>query len=761
MNLARAARAGAYGEAGYSAFTRDAAAPAGVPEALRVLAATQPEPAIGNYPFFIFENAADIILTLSNQGEIQTANRAAETLTGVARSALVGTSILDLVAPAFRDRIRLKMLGSNTRGEAEVPFRDSARACIVQVRWSPIDAVKALGYFVVARDVTEQARRETFERERRRILEMLAARCPLREILRSLCSVAEAQVPDTRFVISAPGPDGSQITVTSEAGNELDKELGVAMPLAGMPPRCSRIQGISGSGRIRLTDAGGAGDARFLDRYPYKLSVTQPCPRGRTDVLLAYRRTCAAPRPFEEFVIEETAAVVEQILQHEQFDAELRRQANFDAKTELPNSKLLIEFLTATLASAENGHTGGVLYFNLDNFKLCNDMAGFAFGDKILKRAAQRIRAVLPESAMLARMGGDEFVAVLPDACCAEDIQRAVVEVLKSLKNIDSLDLPEEPLISTSVGIAIYPADGTRADELLTNAHMALSRAKAAGKAQHRFFDAEFGKVAARRLLIHGQLTRALEKNELSLVYQPQFDLEAGAMIGVEALLRWTNPTLGSVSPVDFIPLAEQTGIILPIGTWVLEQAARQAALWSCSTSSRLKIAVNVSTVQVMQPDFVESVAAVLKDARLDPSQLELEITESAVMTDFADCSGKIAQLRRLGVSVAIDDFGTGYSSLSCLKGLPVTALKIDRAFISSITPGVRPPITHSVIALGHALGLTVTAEGVETREQLHALRELKCDAIQGYLAARPLSPEELELSGFMDKDFVFGFELT
>jgi diguanylate cyclase (GGDEF)-like protein/PAS domain S-box-containing protein len=743
-------------ETGYSAFTSDPTASASVPEALRILAATQSAPAIANYPFFIFENAADVILTLSNQGEIQTVNRATETLTGVTRSRLVGTSILDLVAPASRDRIRLKMLGSNTSGEAEVQFRGPTRACIVQVRWSPIDSVKARGYFVVARDVTERARRETFESERRQILEMLAARCPLREIFEALCSAAEAQVPDTRFVISASVPDGPQIIVTSAAGQELDKELGVPMPLAGVPPRCGRIQAISGGGCIRLTDTGGPGDAHFVDRYPYKLSVTRPGPRGRAHVLLAYRRTCAAPQPFEEIVIEETAAVVEQILQHEQFDAALRRQANFDAKTELPNSKLLLEFLTETLASAENGHIGGILYFNLDNFKLCNDMAGFAFGDTILKRAAQRIRAVLPESAMLARMGGDEFVAVLPDARCAEDLQRAVVEVLKSLKNIDSSDRPEEPVISASAGIAIYPADGTRADELLTNAHMALSRAKAAGKAQHRFYDAEVGKVAARRLSVHRQLTRALEKNELSLVYQPQIDLETGAMIGVEALLRWTHPTLGSVSPADFIPVAEQTGIILPIGAWVLEQAARQAALWNRSTSSRLKIAVNVSALQVMQADFVEAVAGVLKDARLHPSQLELEITESAVMTDVADCSGKIAKLRLLGVSVAIDDFGTGYSSLSSLKGLPVTALKIDRAFISAITPGERPPITHAAITLGHTLGLTITAEGVETREQLHTLRELGCDSIQGYLAGPPLSPDELERLGFMDKAFVF-----
>jgi diguanylate cyclase (GGDEF)-like protein len=433
------------------------------------------------------------------------------------------------------------------------------------------------------------------------------------------------------------------------------------------------------------------------------------------------------------------------------------RLAYFDTLTGLPNREQAYNRLSGALQAAkDNNRTLAVLYLDLDNFKRVNDTLGHAVGDELLCVVANRLRSSLryggeteshdavgsARSGDIARLGGDEFLVLLPNLRSSVDAGSVAERLILALR--EPIQLAANSVVVTpSVGIALYPQDGADAETLMRNADLAMYFAKRRSPGTRAYFDVSMNARALHRFTIEEQLRGALERNEFSLQFQPQFDVRTGNISGVEALLRWTNPELGAVSPLEFIPVAEETGLILAIGKWVLSNACRQAQAWRAEGLPLQRMAVNVSGRQFALAEFPEEVRAILQETGLEPAVLELEITESVVMADEVWAEKAINQLKALGISLAIDDFGTGYSSFGRLRHFAVDRLKIDRSFVTSITEGSDDrAIAAAIIAMSRSLHIHVTAEGVENYPQLAFLQEQDCQDAQGFLLSRPLQAD-------------------
>ena len=431
--------------------------------------------------------------------------------------------------------------------------------------------------------------------------------------------------------------------------------------------------------------------------------------------------------------------------------------AYFDTLTGLPNREQSHKRLVSALQAAkDNQRTLAVLYLDLDNFKRVNDTLGHAVGDELLCVVADRLRSSLryggadapagtADSARpgdLARLGGDEFLVLLPNLRSPADAGAVAERLITALR--EPVQLAMNSLVVTpSVGIALYPQDGADAETLLRNADLAMYFAKRRTPGTHAFFDVSMNANALHRFTIEEQLRGALEREEFTLQYQPQFDVRTGTISGMEALLRWNNAELGQVSPIEFIPIAEETGLIHAIGKWVLLHACRQARMWRDEGLPFQRMAVNVSGKQFALAEYPSEVAAILEETGLEPSALELEITESVVMADEAWAQKAINELKQIGISLAIDDFGTGYSSFGRLRHFSVDRLKIDRSFVSSVTEcNDDRAIAAAIIAMSRSLRINVTAEGVENFPQLAFLQEQECQDAQGFLLSRPLAAE-------------------
>ncbi len=425
--------------------------------------------------------------------------------------------------------------------------------------------------------------------------------------------------------------------------------------------------------------------------------------------------------------------------------------AYFDALTGLPNREQLRNRLNSTLSSAkQHQRMLAVLYLDLDNFKRVNDTLGHAVGDELLCLVAARLRSSLraddavddvpsSRSSHIARLGGDEFIVILPNIRSADDAAAVAARLIAELQEPMRLAL-HTLVVTPSVGVAMYPADGVEADTLLRNADLAMYFAKRKGPGMFAFFDASMNDAALHRFTLEAKLRGALERGEFTLHYQPQFDVRTGGISGMEALLRWTNEELGVIPPAEFIPVAEETGLILSIGEWVLRTACKQAKDWIDEGLPVVRMAVNVSGQQFILKDFPQLVAGIVKETGLEASMLELEITESVVMKDEAWAEQALAQLKALGVMLAIDDFGTGYSSFGRLRHFAVDRLKIDRSFMTSlIDSGDDRAIAAAIIAMSRSMRISVTAEGVESFPQLLFLQEHDCHEAQGFLFSRAL----------------------
>ncbi len=422
---------------------------------------------------------------------------------------------------------------------------------------------------------------------------------------------------------------------------------------------------------------------------------------------------------------------------------QLRHLATHDALTGLPNRVLLDDRLDQAIAHAKRGgQPFGVLMVDLDRFKNVNDSMGHRAGDELLRTIAQRLQAAVRNVDTVARVGGDEFVLVLTPAEAGEarTVARKIIESIRERLNLSGADVH----VSASVGIAMYPVDGATAELLLAHADSAMYCAKNRGRNQIQLFEAGMDEATRERVRRETDLRGALERGEFELHYQPKVEAGSGCVNGAEALIRWRHPQMGLIAPGDFIPLAEDCGLIIPIGSWVVREACRQARVWQDQGLPALRVAVNVSASQFRQDDFLDMVRAALDDVRLEPRYLELELTESAVMTNPEESTAMLEKLSQMGVLVSVDDFGTGYSSMSYLRRFPIDKLKIDRTFVKDLVSQPEDAsIVQAIISLAHSLRLKVVAEGVETAEQLRSLRDMNCDQYQGFHFSPPVPAVE------------------
>jgi diguanylate cyclase (GGDEF)-like protein len=445
----------------------------------------------------------------------------------------------------------------------------------------------------------------------------------------------------------------------------------------------------------------------------------------------------------DQSAIAGVVVTIRDIQERKAFERQLTQQAFYDSLTGLPNRALFNDRLDQALVrSGRRGSQLGLVFLDLDNFKLINDSLGHPVGDELLMEVATRLQSCIRNEDTVARLGGDEFVIVIEDLTSdagAELVANAVLAQFGRTFRLDGRDVR----VTVSMGIALGDASLGTADTLLRNADAAMYRAKSDGKARYVLFDASMHTDALARLELESDLGRAILDGELRVYYQPIVPMTPGSIDEVEALVRWQHPVRGLVMPVDFIPVAEETGLIVPLGQWVLEEACRQVAIWHGQFPSErpLMLSVNLSPRQFQLPSLVNDVARALRDTGLSPHCLKLEITEGILMQDIEATIVTLWQLKELGVKIAIDDFGTGYSSLSYLKRLPLDVLKIDRSFVSGL--GQKPEdsaIVRAIISLAKSLDLSVTGEGIETPEQAELLSEWGCDNGQGYYYGRPLN---------------------
>ncbi|ERI91546.1 diguanylate cyclase domain protein [Clostridiales bacterium oral taxon 876 str. F0540] len=436
--------------------------------------------------------------------------------------------------------------------------------------------------------------------------------------------------------------------------------------------------------------------------------------------------------------------IVRDISKRKKMEDRINQMAHYDSVTGLPNRYFLNMYLQNAIETCRNnGQSTAIMFIDLDRFKIINDTMGHNFGDVVLQKAASEIKSCLDESDFISRYGGDEFIVVLENKCFerSKQIAKGIIDAFSN-----SLNIGEHMVdITPSIGISFYPKDGENAENLIKYADTAMYEAKSQGRNNYKFYTPEMNLAVSRSMVIESALRKALRNEEFMIHYQPQIDLNSREISGVEALIRWKHPELGTISPSEFIPLAEETGLIVPIGEWVLRKACTQNKIWQSSGMRPINIAVNVSYQQLKYYGFVDCIKKVLSESGLEAKYLELEITET-ILKDIEELKYVLNELEPLGVKLSVDDFGVGYSSLSVLQNISINNLKIDMSFIKNMIDNSKSAaIVKTIINMGKNLNCNVIAEGVETKEQAEFLRKNSCNIAQGYLFSRPIEAEELE----------------
>jgi diguanylate cyclase (GGDEF)-like protein/PAS domain S-box-containing protein len=703
------------------------------------------------------ENASDLIYVTDLQGNFTSINRAARRISGYGRAEALKMNIAQLVAADHLETAR-QMIQKALRGEPATTYdldivaKDGRRVTLEISHRLLLENGIPRGTHAIARDITARRRLEVLESDRVKALEMIATRKPLEQILTQLVQMVERQYPEMIAAISLLR----------------DERLYMAAA-PGLPEAVRR--GLHGT-RIGPT-AGSCGAAVYWGEPIFATDIaTDPLWDEHRELALAnqiascwsapilagngkplgtfavYRRKPSRPDKAQTSLLQTTSGTAAIAIEQRQLTDQLAYQAHHDALTGLPNRLLFQERLRQAIVHARRSGTMlALLYIDLDRFKLINDTLGHASGDALLRQVAWRLKSCLRETDTLARISGDEFTVTATGLKNPQHASIVAETILKALRDPFQAD-NQELYVTASIGISVFPQDALEAETLQRNADNAMYLAKSQGKNRFEYFLAEMSAARRQRLELETYLRRALERGEFCVHYQPQFDLQTGNLVGQEALLRWTHPKLGSIAPDQFIPIAEENELIVPIGTWVLQEACRQTATWQRAGYPLKGMAVNVSAVQFQRPDFVNTIDDVLKSTGLEPRFLELELTESLVIRDVRESADKMEQLRALGVQISVDDFGAGYSSLSYLQRLPIDILKLDRSFMEDVKPESvsSSSLVQGIVSLAHGLGIRVTAEGVETQQQLNLVHHSGCDKVQGFLLGRP-SPAASALS--------------
>jgi diguanylate cyclase (GGDEF)-like protein/PAS domain S-box-containing protein len=587
---------------------------------------------------------------------------------------------------------------------------------------------------------------------------ILRARSP-EELYRRVC---DAAVDGGRFLTTAviePGPETSLASVVAASGMDLERLRGLGISLDASVPEGGGLVGIAYRSGAPCVSNDYHRDERTrpwraeAERAGIAAAAAIPLRReGRAvGVLLFYSRE---KRAFDEEIVGLLERMAENLvfaldnfsleLQRRQAEERIQYLATHDALTGLPNRAMFSQVLSLTIESARRyGRRFAVMFIDLDRFKTVNDSLGHEAGDKLLLEIAGRLKQVLRASDVVARLGGDEFVVLVQEVTDGTQVAIVARKILSVVLKPMVL-LGHECRVTGSIGIALYPSDGPDEESLMKNADKAMYVAKDEGRNSFQFYSQDIESQGLEKMALETNLRQALEKREFSLHYQAKVALETGLISGVEALLRWQSPALGSVPPAQFIPVAEETGLIVPIGRWVLRTACAQNMAWQRQGLPPVCVAVNLSPRQFTDDDLLDDIAEILEETGMRGDLLELEVTESMVMQHIDRAVKVLTAIKGLGVRLAIDDFGTGYSSLAQLKRFPIDTLKVDRSFIREIpNDSDDKAITEAIIAMGRSLSLTIVAEGVETEEQQAFLRQHDCHQMQGYYFSRPIVAEE------------------
>ncbi|MGY5809063.1 EAL domain-containing protein [Rhizobium sp. LEGMi198b] len=621
-------------------------------------------------------------------------------------------------------------------GSEELAFRGDRERWLMITRVPLRDASgKIVGTIGASRDITEQKSAERRMRSQSYLLEMIARGMPLSDFLEELARMIEGFADGVHAALLTIAPDTGELRLA--AAPSLTEEYRRRVNATFIRTIPTDLTATAAALKLVFDQAG----ISELDHQCHCLAISDV--DGQVEGVLAlYSSEGTRYQPgFSDFVSIALHMAGIAISRH-RAEARIGFLADHDPLTGMANRALLDRQLTLAMQTADSvGSEVALAFLDLDNFKLVNDSLGHSVGDQLLKIVADRICELTSDQGSLARIGGDEFVIILEQMDINGCLGRlsAIKEAVARPIALNDIELR----VTCSIGVASYPSHGKTAGDLLAFADMAMYRAKELGRDGIALFTPEMTATVRRKLSRTDELRQALLRDEFVLHYQPQVDLQTGRIVGAEALVRWNHPSEGLVYPGDFIALAEETGLIMPIGEWVLQTACRQAKAWQDKGLEPIRISVNVSARQFQEKCLMETVANALSESGLDPTWLELEITESLIMKDLASSIARMHELEKLGVKLAVDDFGTGYSSLSALKRFPLSRLKIDRSFIADIPHDADDmAITSAIISLAQKLDLEVIAEGVETEEQARFLVDSGCNEIQGYLFSRPVEEE-------------------
>lgn len=686
------------------------------------------------------------------------ANKALASDNGRAKTSdMIGLTDFDLHAPETARAFRAIEQNILRSGQAMIDAEESIVDASGAERWFlstkvPLrnDRNEIFGLVGIARDITERRRADVLRDGQSQILQMIAMSAPLEEVLGHLVHLVESQLTGIFGSVLLFDDDGVHLR-------------------HGAAPSLAHVKALDG---IRIgPKAGACGTAVYrretvivadIERDPlcddyrelaaehgYRSCWSTPILSHQGAVLgtfALYSTTVREPTAVETRLIEAATRIAGIAIERKQSENRIQFLANHDALTGLPNRALLKDRLSQALLYAQRyDRWVTVVFVDLDNFKIVNDSLGHNAGDELLKTVASRMVGCVRATDTVVRLGGDEFVVLLLDQPKSVDIISETVQKLRAAiakpVNVDGHDLR----VTSSMGIANYPNDGMDVDVLLANADAAMYRAKEMGRDSFECYTPALNTKAHEKFVLQEELRNAVANSEFVLVYQPQVDLRSGRIFAVEALIRWQHSTLGMVPPIKFIPIAEETGLIVPIGDWVLHEACRQNKAWQDAGLPHVGVSVNVSARQFREKNLIERVVNALTDSSLEAKYLELELTESLIMQDVEQAVATMKELQDLGVHLSIDDFGTGYSSLSALKNFPVARLKIDKSFISDLPTNENDKaVAGAVISLGQKLNLRVIAEGVETDDQVAFLRENNCDEMQGYHFSKPIPAQAI-----------------
>ena len=615
------------------------------------------------------------------------------------------------------------------------------------------DKNEVFGLIGISRDITERKKADILRSGQAQILEMIAMSAPLENVLNHLVQLVESQFVGIFCSVLLLDKDG--VHLRHAAAPSLPEEYTKAIDGVRIGPKVGSC-GTAVHRRETVIVADIEHDPLWEDYrelaavHGFRSCWSTPILSHEDTVLgtfALYSPTVRKPTPADTGLIDVATRIAGIAIERKQAEDCIRFMANHDALTGLPNRALLTDRLSQAVLYAKRYDSWvTVVFLDLDNFKTVNDSLGHNAGDELLKTVATRMKSCVRSTDTVVRLGGDEFVILLLDQPKSADIISQTLQKIRTAiaetVHLEGHDLK----VTSSIGIANYPNDGTDADTLLANADAAMYRAKETGRDNFQFYTPEMNIKVHEKFKLQEELRNAVAHSEFFLLYQPQVDLRTGQIFAVEALIRWMHPTQGVIAPLKFIPVAEETGLIVPIGDWVLHEACRQNKAWQDSGLPHMSVCVNVSARQFKEKNLIGRVVHALHESGLEAKYLELEITESLIMQDVEQAISTMEELENLGVQISIDDFGTGYSSLSALKTFPVARLKIDKSFINNLTSNESDKaVASAVISLGQKLNLRVIAEGVETAEQVAFLRDNNCDEIQGYHFSRPIEPGAIE----------------